>query len=119
MYYFLLPIIAALLATAQATWASLFKTKDIFDAPLLQIINTVITDYRVWIGGLLYIVATLCYFLALNKINFFVLQFTVTGLVIALSVIFSVFFFHEKISLVNIIGAIIILVGAGLVIGYK
>ena len=110
---------ASLLASAQATWAGLFKTKGVLDGPLLQIVTTVTTDYRLWLGGALYVIATLLYFLLVSKINFFVVQLTVTGLVIIFSTLISYFVFKEQIQLINVIGIAVMFIGIYLIVGFK
>lgn len=119
MIYLLIPAIALLLSSAQASWATLFKTKSILEGSIPHIVSTVALDWRLWVGGVLYALATILYFVALNKLNFFVIQFTVTGLVIVASILYSTVLFHEKIHIINIVGILIIMLGVYFVIGYK
>lgn len=107
----LVPLMAFLLVTAQATWGTAIKQHHVLEGPAGQIFTNLITSVRIWIGILIYIAATAVYFLLLSKVKFFSVQVTMTALSIIFSTALAVLLFHEKISPVNILGAAIVLFG--------
>jgi len=109
--YLLVPLLALLLVSAQACWASAIKADKPFSYPLGQAITTLLGNPKIWIGGLLYVVATLLYFLLLSRYKFFSIQTGMTGLAIVLSTLLSVVLFHEKLSLLNGVGMLLVLIG--------
>ncbi len=116
MNYLLIPITAILLVTAQSFWNKAMKTSQVFSGGILQTIQNIITNPGILIGGVLYIIATLVYLLALSKNNFFVVQASMTGLALVFSTLIAALFFHEKISIYNIAGILIIFLGVLLVV---
>lgn len=114
--YLLIPAIAAMLVLAQACWGSFIKETRPFDGSIGQAVGHLITGPRIWLGALLYIIATLVYFLALSKFRFFTIQIVVTALAILFSTVLSRLFFHETVTPVNIIGMVIVLSGLSLVL---
>lgn len=69
-----------------------------------------------WAGAVIYIVATLIYFFMLSKLKFFSVQIAMTALSIIFSVALSIMVFGEKPTAINLIGAIIVLIGITLVL---
>lgn len=114
--YLLIPLIAAMLVSAQACWGSFIKSTKPFNGPVGTIIGNLVTGPRIWLGALLYICATLVYFLALSKLRFFTIQLSVTALAIILSTTLSRLLFHESLTALNIIGMLLMLGGVGLVL---
>ena len=92
------------------------KSQSIFSGGATTIIHNLITNPALWVGGVIYIVATLVYLLSLSKNNFFVVQASMTGLALVFSTIIASLFFNEKITPINIIGIAIIFVGAMLIV---
>lgn len=119
MYLLLIPVIALFLAAGQATWATVFKQKHFFDGSLAEVAIRIVSAPKFWLGAALYVVATLVYFFALNKINFFVIQMVNTGLVIVISMLIAHYLFNEKILAINIVGMLVMMIGIYLIIGFK
>ena len=113
---FLLTIIpmvfmALLLSTAQAFWGRAVKQDNIMSGSAVQMFQNIIQNPKVWIGGTLYVGATLLYFFILSKNKFFSVQVTMTALSILLSTTFAIIFFHEKPGVVNMVGVGLVLAG--------
>jgi len=115
MNYLLIPITALLLVTGQSFWNKSMKLNDIFSGSLLDVAKRILSSPDIWIGGTLYLLATIFYLLSLSKNNFFIVQSTMTGLALILSTIVASIFFNEKILPINIVGIIIIFIGASMV----
>ena len=111
-----IPITAILLITAQSFWNKAVKADGFFNGATLEILRRMLTSPSLWIGGVLYIIATLVYLLALSKNNFFVVQASMTGLALVFSTLVAVLFFGEKISVINIAGILVIFLGALMVV---
>jgi undecaprenyl phosphate-alpha-L-ara4N flippase subunit ArnE len=66
-------------------------------------------------GLLIYAIATVLYMGMLSKYQYSIVQ----GVVVPLSLIFAFaiarFFFHERVSLVNVLGLVLLVIGIGLV----
>lgn len=116
MNYLLIPITAILLITAQSFWNKAMKSGTIFSGGVYTIFHNIITNPGLWIGGIIYIIATLVYLLSLSRNNFFVVQASMTGLALVFSTIIAALFFHEKVTPINIVGIAIIFVGAMLIV---
>lgn len=116
--YILMPVMALLLVTAQTLWASVIKSGNALQGSLPTIAVNLLANWKMWLGALIYILATLVYFYMLSKIRFFSVQIAMTALSIIFSTSLSIIAFNEKPSLLNIMGALIVLVGVALVI-YK
>lgn len=112
----LIPITALLLITAQSFWNRSVKIEGFFNGTFLEIIRRMFSTPNLWIGGILYIVATAVYLLALSRNNFFVVQASMTGLALVFSTLVAALFFGEKISAINIAGIAIIFLGALMVV---
>lgn len=108
---------AMLLVSAQAFWGSFIKqtAKQPLSGPLPQILGRFISSPKIWIGGLLYVFATVVYFVLLSKYKFFAVQATMAGLAIIFSTILSYMLFHEKVSALNIFGMFLVIGGITLV----
>ena len=111
-----IPITALLLITAQSFWNHAVKVEVFFNGTALDIIRRVATTPALWIGGIIYIIATLAYLMALSKNNFFTVQASMTGLALVLSTLLAVIFFGEKVSPINVAGITIIFIGVLLVV---
>jgi drug/metabolite transporter (DMT)-like permease len=116
--YLLMPVMACLLVLAQALWGSVIKNQHALKGNAGTIANNLFSNPRMWLGALIYIIATLLYFYMLSRLRFFSVQLAMTGLSIAFSTLLAFSFFHESISAINILGAFIVLAGVGLVL-YK
>lgn len=116
MNYLLIPITAILLVTAQSFWNKSMKSEALFSGSIQNIVHNIITNPGIWIGGVIYIVATVVYLLSLSKNNFFVVQSSMTGLALVFSTIIASLFFHEKITFINFIGIAVVFVGAMLIV---
>lgn len=115
--YLTMPIMAFILVAAQALWGTAIKGRDnVLKGSLTEITINLLTNWRMWAGALLYIMATLLYFYMLSKLKFFSVQVAMTGLSIIFSVGLSIILFHEKPGLVNIIGILLVLLGVALVL---
>jgi drug/metabolite transporter (DMT)-like permease len=114
----LIPVAALSLVTAQALWRSAVVSDQVFNrnGSIYTIIHQVLTSPKIWLGIILYIGTTGLYLFLLTKYKFFVIQLTVTGLALVFSTLIAYFIFHEKISLVNIIGLVVVLFGILLVV---
>jgi drug/metabolite transporter (DMT)-like permease len=109
--YFLVPLMAFLLVTAQATWGTAIKKQHVLEGSAGKIVTNLVTSPRIWIGIFIYVAATGVYFLLLSRAKFFSVQVSMTALSIIFSTILAAVLFNEKISLINIIGAGLVLLG--------
>ncbi len=118
MQYIIAVTLAALLVAGQACWrvasashAALFAGHGITFSKVLGFVFSPLT----LLGTVLYVVATVMYMFLLSRYHFSTIQ----GMLVALSLIFSVLiavvFFHERLSMVNIAGMVLLLVGIWLV----
>jgi uncharacterized membrane protein len=102
---------ALLLSAGQALWGKAVKHDNIMSGSVTHILQNLLANPKVWLGGLLYILATLLYFLILSKNKFFAVQITMTALSIVLSTLIAIVFFHERPNPVNIIGISFVAIG--------
>lgn len=116
MNYLLIPITAILLVTAQSFWNKSMKSEALSPGNLQSIVHNIATNPGIWIGGIIYILATAVYLLSLSKNNFFVVQTSMTGLALVFSTIIASLFFHEKITIINLIGVAVVFIGAMLIV---
>lgn len=116
--YALIPLMATLLVTAQAVWGSAIKQQHLLEGSWRTIATNLITSPRIWLGGFIYICATGVYFLLLSKVKFFSVQVAMTAVSIILSTILSVVFFKEALTIVNIMGMLLVLLGLTLVLAH-
>lgn len=113
MIYILALLISLCLIAGQSLWGSAVKQI----APLgsnvgnIELLTRLLQSPRLWIGAMFYVVGTILYFLLLSKVKFFSIQITMTGLAIIMSIAISYFFFNESISVPNMIGIILVLLG--------
>jgi len=114
--YLLVPLMALLLVTAQATWGTAIKRQHLLEGSPSKVLGNLISSPRIWIGILIYIAATAVYFLLLSKAKFFSIQVSMTAISIIFSTLLATILFHEKISLLNGIGAALVLVGLAFVL---
>ena len=78
--YILMPAMALLLVTAQTLWASVIKSGNALQGSLPTIAVNLLANWKMWLGALIYILATLVYFYMLSKIRFFSVQIAMTAL---------------------------------------
>ncbi|MEI7488656.1 MAG: hypothetical protein WCJ72_14850 [Chryseobacterium sp.] len=109
--YLLVPVMAGLLVSAQAMWGIAIKHNNLISGGLAQSLGNLITSPRIWLGALLYAVATLVYFMMLSKGKFFVIQISMAGVATILSTILASYLFGEPISPGNILGMSLVIVG--------
>ena len=115
LIYLILPVAAVTLISAQALWRTAVVEDKILEGTMGTIILQSIANPKVWIGILLYASTTILYLFVLSKFKFFAVQLTITGLALVFSTALSYFVFHEKITVVNLIGLSVILLGIYLV----
>lgn len=111
----LMLFLATLLVSAQATWAAAVKGRQLTDSGIVPFLVSLLTDYRIWIGVVLYVCATATYFILLSQHKFFMVQVSMTALVIVFSTLLAGVVFHESITALNVIGIILVLAGLVLV----
>lgn len=94
-------------------WASAVKSVAPIgkNPPINELLVKMMLHPRFWVGVLFYLLGTAVYFLLLSKVKFFSVQITMTGLAIVLSVVISHVFFKESISLINLFGVALVLLG--------
>jgi drug/metabolite transporter (DMT)-like permease len=116
--YLLMPVMEFLLVIAQTLWASVIKTGHALQGSLPTIALNLASNWKMWLGAMIYIIATLVYFYMLSKLKFFSVQIAMTALSIIFSTSLSILIFNERPTLINIAGAVIVLAGIFLVL-YK
>ena len=114
--YLFMPVMACLLVIAQALWGTVIKNTNALQGSPTTILVNLVSAPRMWFGALIYILATLLYFYMLSKLRFFSVQIAMTALSIVFSTALSIAIFHERPSTLNLIGAVVIILGVGLVI---
>lgn len=114
--YLLVPVMALLLVTAQAMWGTAIKQHHVLEGTASKILVNLISSPRIWIGVFIYICATAVYFLLLSKVKFFSVQVSMTAISIVFSTILAALIFHEKITVVNLVGMMAVLIGLPLVL---
>jgi len=114
--YLLMPVMALLLVIAQSLWASVIKTGHALEGSIPTITLNLISNWKMWLGAMVYIIATLVYFYMLSRLKFFSVQIAMTAMSIIFSLGLSVVLFHEKPSLINIAGVAIVILGISLVL---
>ena len=102
---------AGLLVSAQAMWGIAIKKNNLISGGMMQSLMNLITSPRIWLGALLYGVATLVYFMMLSRGKFFIVQISMAGVATILSTILASFLFGENISSSNILGMFLVVVG--------
>lgn len=107
---------ALLLVSAQAIWGTAIKKHHVLQGSASKIVGNLISSPRIWIGALIYIAATGVYFLLLSKAKFFSVQVSMTAISIIFSTVLAAVLFHERISPLNALGAVLVLVGVALVL---
>lgn len=111
----MMPVMAGLLVTAQALWGSVIKAGAL-NGSLLTIFINLATNWKMILGAVIYIVATLIYFYMLSKLKFFSVQITMTALSIIFSVALSIIIFSEKPTPINFLGIATVFIGILLVL---
>lgn len=107
---------ALMLVTAQAFWRSFVgQSKSPLDGSITQILSRFVTSPKVWAGAVLYIIATVIYFILLSKYKFFAVQTVMAGLAIIASTLLSYILFHDKITVLNMLGIVLVISGITLV----
>lgn len=114
--YLMMPVMAMLLVFAQSLWASVIKHSNALQGSIPTIALNLISNWKMWLGASIYIIATLIYFYMLSKLKFFSVQITMTALSIIFSTALSIFLFSEKPSVINCIGIFIVFIGIMLIL---
>ena len=115
LFVILIPVVAGTLVAAQSLWRSAVVGGGIFANGLASAFGKMLVSPKMWLGALLYILTTMLYLFLFSKLKFFVVQVSVTGLALIISTIISYYIFHEKVSTLNIIGLMTVLLGIFLV----
>ena len=116
--YLLLPILAGCLVLAQSMWGIAIKQQHVLNGSIPQIITNILTSPRMWIGVIVYVISTMIYFYMLSRLRFFSVQISMTALSIIFSSALSIVIFKELPDKINILGGILVIIGAALVL-YK
>lgn len=113
MRYIATIVLALLLVTAQSCWklavsghTALFAGNITF-GKLVEFVFSPLT----LLGMVLYVVATGLYMVLLSRYNFSFVQAMVIPLSLVFSVSIATIFFHDHLSVVNIIGMAVIVIG--------
>lgn len=114
--YLLMPVMAMLLVVAQSLWASAIKTGHVLQGSIPTIAVNLISNWKMWLGAFVYIIATLVYFYMLSKLKFFSVQIAMTALSIIFSIGLSIFLFGERPSIINGVGIFVVFIGVILVL---
>lgn len=114
--YSLVPLMALLLVSAQAMWGLAIKQDNLMSGSPQQITYNLLTSPRIWLGALLYIATTLVYFTVLSRGKFFIVQLSMAAISICLSTLLAAILFKEHVSLLNIIGMVVVILGLAFVI---
>jgi drug/metabolite transporter (DMT)-like permease len=109
--FFLVPLMALLLVSAQAIWGTAIKKQHILEGSASKIITNLVSSPRIWLGIVIYVAATAVYFLLLSKAKFFSVQVSMTALSIIFSTTLAAILFNERISVLNFIGTALVLLG--------
>lgn len=113
--YLLLPLVSLALVSAQTLWAGAVKSQGIFSTnDPVRIFLAIIGNEKIWLGALLYLATTGLYFFLFSKLPFFVIQISVTAMAIIFSTLIATFFFHEAITITNLLGIALVASGLGL-----
>lgn len=115
--YLLIPVLAILLVSAQAVWVSAIRNQHLIEGSARQIAINIISSSMIWMGALIYIFATLIYFVLLSRVKFFSVQISMMSISIIFSTFLAYFLLHEKISVINVLGMVIVLIGLYFVLG--
>ena len=113
--YLLLPLMSALLISAQSIWGIEVKA-GILNGNAQTVVLNLLTSWKMWLGALIYVLATLVYFILLTKLRFFSVQVAMTGVSILLSVAVAYAIFGERPSLLNGMGILLVFCGLVLVL---
>ncbi len=114
--YLLLPVLALLLVSAQAIWGGAIKNQHLIRGGAKQILFNLVSSPRIWIGAVVYVIATAVYFILLSKLRFFSVQISMMSISIIFSTLLAYFVFHESLSGLNILGMLVVLGGLYLVL---
>lgn len=111
MRLLLIPLLATLLVTAQAVWTTAVKRNDIFQGSPADVAKNLVSNGKIWLGGFIYLVATVLYLSLLSKLPFFSVQVGMTATAVVFSTILSALIFREHLTAMNLIGAALVVVG--------
>lgn len=112
MQYILSIIVAFLLASAQALWRVVAQEEGVTASNLMKVI---ISPYFVG-GAVLYVIATVIYLYLQSKYLFTHVQTVLLASSLLISFIYASVFFSQKISIVNMAGFVVLLIGIVLVV---
>jgi len=113
MRYIATIVLALLLVTAQSCWKLAVNGHTALFAgnvTLGKLVSFVFSPLTL-LGMVLYVVATGLYMVLLSRYNFSFVQAMVIPLSLVFSVSIATIFFHDHLSIVNIIGMAVIVVG--------
>ena len=114
-----LSILAALLIVCgQALWKSAVSDVTQVHASLLSAggVEHLLRSPKLYLGALIYIIATLGYIYLLSRYKYFQVQSLVVGGSLVLTLVLASGLFQEHVSVPNVVGVALILFGAVLVI---
>ncbi len=114
--YLLVPLMGLLLVGGQALWGYAIKNHHLLEGTPGQAVLNLLKSPQIWLGLILYGMATLVYFFLLSANKFFAIQITMTAVAIILSSLLAVILFDEKITAINVVGVCIVFAGLYLVI---
>lgn len=115
----ILSLLAALLIVfGQALWKSAVTEVTQVHINLLSVegVTQLLRTPKLYLGVIVYIIATLGYIYLLSKYKYFQVQSLVVGGSLLLTLTLAGLVFHEQISTLNMFGVILIVLGAILVI---
>jgi uncharacterized membrane protein len=116
LVYILVPIMSLLLISAQTVWAHAIKNQHLLEGSMSKVFVNLITSTKIWLGVVLYVIATGVYFLVVSKGKFFHVQILLVSVSIVLAAIIAAVLFNERISTPNIVGMVFVLAGLILVL---
>ena len=103
---------AGAIVIAQALWGTVVKQSNSAGIEnLFLFFKSILIEPRFWAGGVLYMVALGAYFILLSGNRFFWVQVTAAAFTLLLSTLLAALWMHEKVTLVNFLGVIIVILG--------
>jgi len=116
--YLLMPVMAGLLVLGQTMWGTVIRGGHALEGSPQTVVMNLLRAPRMWLGVAIYIFATLLYFFMLSKLRFFSVLLAIIRHSIVFSTALAAVVFHERPGAVNLLGALIVLAGVGMVL-YK
>jgi drug/metabolite transporter (DMT)-like permease len=115
MVFIYTAITAILLSLGQALWkiaALKFPLHQKDGLSSFEATTKVLLSYHFILGAIIYVLATLLYLWLFSKYPFFIVQITLVSFAIVFSLTIATLLFRENISLINLIGIPLIILGA-------